>query len=87
MRQRNNEYLYELSVNLPVGGVEYKSNIQNLQDIADYINTAYFNGFEVVSRSMVSNWIYAPDNTRRAFAHRFNIKRVKSPTNSYPISA
>jgi len=87
MRQRNNEFLYELSVNLPVGGVEHKSNIQNLQDIADYINTAYFNGFEVVSRSMVSNWIYAPDNQRRAFANRFNIKRIKTSTNSYPISA
>jgi len=92
MRQRNNNISYLVEVNTPVGEIEHIEDIKNLEDIALYINTTYFNGFEVVSRAMVSNWLYLPDNKRRSFAQRFNIKRIdntddtKSPTTPYPIS-
>ncbi len=87
MRQRNNQYTYEVEVSTPLGEIETLTDMKNLEDIALYINTAYFNGFEVVSRSMVSNWIYMPNKSKRQFANRFNIKKVDNSTTTYPISA
>ena len=93
MRQRNNKISYSITIQTPLGDIETQDGLKNIEDIALWINTAYFNGFEVVSRSMVSNWIYMPDKSKRNFAHRFNIERKiqemsgSASTNSYPISA
>tara|TARA_R110000787_G_scaffold98055_2_gene201997 strand:+ start:29 stop:292 length:264 start_codon:yes stop_codon:yes gene_type:complete len=87
MRQRNNNISYTLTIQTPYGVIENKDGLKNINDIALWINTAYFNGFEVVSRAMVSNWIYMPDKSKREFAQRFQIKRTEVSTNSCPISA
>lgn len=88
MRQRNNKISYELTIQTPYGVVESQDGFKNIEEIAIWINTAYFNGFEVITRSMVSNWIYMPNKHKREYAQRFNIKKqTTEPTNSYPISA
>jgi len=79
MRQRNNNYVYDLDVVVPNGHKDTITDLVNLVDIAKAINKTYFNGFNVVSRSMVNNWLYYPDQPRRAYAENFTIhKRLKA---------
>jgi len=73
VRQRNNTIKYAVEIDTPNGEFKRIDGIKNLGDIANKLNVMYFDGFEVVSRPMVSNWLYYPDRCRRSFAERFNI--------------
>ena len=73
VRQRNNTIKYAVEIDTPNGEFKRIEGIKNLGDIANKLNVMYFDGFEVVSRPMVSNWLYYPDRCRRSFAERFNI--------------
>jgi len=75
-RQRNNSYLYTISVDTPKGDTIFITDIKNLQSVATTINDRFFNSFEVVSRAMVNNWLYQPNTPRRQFANNFDISRV-----------
>ena len=74
-RQRDNTIKYAVEVDAPNGTLTRFDGINNLNDIAKKLNVMYFDGFEVVSRPMVSNWLYYPDRCRRSFANRFNITK------------
>jgi len=76
MGRRNNNTHYILSVRTTAGKDKYEE-LDNLQQIADTINHNYFSGFEVVSRSMVNNWLYYPNQLRRAYADRFTIEQIQ----------
>ena len=64
-RSRNNNVAYAIEVDTPNGDFKRIDNIINLEE--------FFNGFSVVSRPMVNNWLYYPDTPRRNFATNFNI--------------
>ena len=75
-RRRNHNIYFNIEVNSHLGNetIEY---IDNLQQVTDILNNKYFNGFNVITRTMVSNWIHYPDKPRRDYANAFNIIRVK----------
>tara|TARA_R110002072_G_scaffold24198_6_gene82656 strand:- start:4331 stop:4573 length:243 start_codon:yes stop_codon:yes gene_type:complete len=72
-RSRNNNVAYAIEVDTPNGDFKRIDNIINLERVAKTINKEFFNGFSVVSRPMVNNWLYYPDTPRRNFATNFNI--------------
>jgi hypothetical protein len=75
-RNRNNNIHYTLKVNDMYGEYHEYERINNLQTIADTINANYFSCFPVVSRAMVSNWVYKPDTLKRPAFNRFIIDKV-----------
>jgi len=92
MRRRDNQWTYSLKTKLPNGTYDEIDELNTLQDVADVINHYYFSDFQVISRSMVNNWCFNKESPRRAYAERFQIKKVEMIngtflTNSYPISA
>tara|TARA_Y100000593_G_C4271778_1_gene317755 strand:- start:188 stop:430 length:243 start_codon:yes stop_codon:yes gene_type:complete len=76
-RQRNNKIAYSIEVDTPDGEFKKFDNIPNLDMVAHTINKAFFNNFEVVSRPMVSNWLYYPQTPRRNYATNFNIVKYQ----------
>jgi len=77
-RKRNNEFAYRLEAIMPLTNECKKFlDINTLEDLSATINVNFFNGFPVVSRAMVNNWIYYPDRPRRMFGDAFKINRVK----------
>ena len=76
-RRRNNNLVYNISINTPEGPIEEFEYINNLQEIANILNNNYFSGFEIITRTMVSNWIHYPDKPRREYANAFTINKSK----------
>ena len=76
-RSRNNGIAYAIEVDTPNGEHRRITNILNLERVAHTINKEFFNGFAVVSRPMVNNWLFYPDTPRRNFATNFNIIKYK----------
>tara|TARA_R110002153_G_scaffold139065_5_gene289712 strand:- start:120 stop:371 length:252 start_codon:yes stop_codon:yes gene_type:complete len=74
-QRRNNSISYTIEVSTPTGDMIYVDNIPNLNEVAMNINKKFFNSFDVVSRAMVNNWLYYPQQPRRAFANNFNIRK------------
>ena len=74
-RRRHNNASYELEVRLGSDKISFFYNLDTLQDIADTLNSEYFSGFKVVTRTMISNWIHYPNKPRRDFANAFHIER------------
>ena len=73
-RRRNNNASYQLQVSLG-SNKHFFSNLDTLQEIAETLNTQYFSGFKVITRTMISNWIHYPNKPRRDFANAFHIER------------
>ena len=78
-RRHHRQEVYNLEVDCPNGIIDCWDNLNNLQEIANLINTEYFNDFPVVSRAMVNNWVFKPKEFRRQYANRFKIKKLPSP--------
>ena len=78
MRSRNNNIFYSIEVDCPNGDNQFFHKITNLKQVADVINKKFFNSFDVVSRAMVNNWLYYPDQPRRAFANNFKIAKYNA---------
>jgi len=76
MRQRHSNETYSLSVKTPQGKMIEFKDLYNLEHIANTINMTFFSGFDVVSRPMVSNWLYYPERSRRLFATNFDIRKI-----------
>ena len=76
-RQRNNNIQYAIEVDTPKGECMRFEGICNLDRVAKTLNVNLFNGFEVVSRAMVSNWFYYPDQPRRNFASNISITKYE----------
>ena len=76
MRRRDNNYTYQLWVENPNGESELFADINTLTEIVDIINQEYFSGFAVITRNMVSNWIYYPARNRGDIAIDFIFKRL-----------
>lgn len=76
-RRRNNTYAYALEVDMPNGDFIRLDQIDNLDKIAHTINVKFFNGFAVVSRAMVNNWLYQPNTPRKSYAEAFNITKYE----------
>ena len=74
-RQRHKNISYAVEVNTPNGEMIYIDGLNTLDEIAVNINKTFFNGFGVVSRAMVNNWVYYPNQPRRSFATNFNIQK------------
>lgn len=72
-RARNKNIAYAIEVVTPNGEQRRINDIVNLARVAETINREFFNGFAVVSRPMVNNWLFYPDTPRRNFANNFNI--------------
>lgn len=76
-RQHSNKEVYNLIVDCPNGIIEEWEDLKNLKEIADLINTQYFNDFPVVNRAIVNNWILKPA-LKRPYAERFKINTKKT---------
>ena len=74
--RRRNDQFYELVVRCPSGIIETFTSLDNLQSIVEVINHQYFNDFDVITRAMVNNWVYKPNDYKRDAFSRFDIKRV-----------
>ncbi len=72
-RRRQNDTTYTIKITTPHGSVDEIEYLDNLKEIANILNNKYFSGFEVVTRSMISNWIHYPDKPRRDYADAFDI--------------
>ena len=77
MPRRNNNVSYSLEVMTPNGRTIQINNLNTLDKIATKINCNFFNSFDVVSRAMVNNWLFYPNQPRRSFANNFTIKKIK----------
>lgn len=77
-QRRHKDTCYIVEATLPHNG-ETKTfhDIPNLEVLSNTINVNFFNGFPVVSRAMINNWLYYPDRPRRMFGDYFKINRVK----------
>lgn len=75
--RRNNNIFYSVECDTPNGKFVKIDEINNLAQIAIMINKRFFNSFEVVSRSMVSNWLYYPDTPRKRYAMDFKIYKYE----------
>jgi len=75
-RRRHADTYYQIIIDLPSGQKEQFEYIDNLQAVANILNNKYFNKFEVVTRTMVSNWVHYPDKPRREYANSFRINRI-----------
>ena len=75
--RRNNNIFYSVECDTPNGEFIKIDDIDNLAQIAIMINIKFFNSFEVVSRSMVSNWLYYPDTPRKRYAMDFKIYKYE----------
>ena len=76
-RRRNNTIAYALEVDMPNGEFYRFDDMDNLDVIAHTINVKFFNGFSVVSRAMVNNWLYKPNPPRKSYAEAFNILKYE----------
>ena len=73
-RRRNNNASYQLKVMIGSQPIFF-TNLDTLQEIAETLNTEYFSGFKVITRTMISNWIHYPEKPRRDYANAFHIER------------
>ena len=76
-RRRNNDTFYQVKINQPLGG-NIILNCDNLEQMANQINKKFFSSFNIVSRSMLSNWIHYPDKSRRFWANAIEITKISS---------
>ena len=77
IRRKNNSISYELEATLQ-NEIKYFNGINNLEQLASVINSNFFSNLPVVSRAMLSNWIYYPERPRRSFGDCFKINKVKA---------
>jgi len=77
-RRRRDNVCYELEATNPTSNeIKKFFDINNLEELSAIINVNFFNGFPVVSRAMVNNWIHYPDRPRRQFGDYFKIAKVR----------
>ena len=74
-RRRNNDTYYQVKIDQPLGG-SVILNCDNLEQMANQINKKFFSSFDIVSRSMLSNWIHYPDKSRRFWANAIEITKI-----------
>tara|TARA_R110002012_G_scaffold42422_2_gene115540 strand:+ start:1187 stop:1456 length:270 start_codon:yes stop_codon:yes gene_type:complete len=74
-RRRNNNTFYQVKIVKPLGGNKIL-NCDNLEQMASLINKSFFSSFDIVSRSMLSNWIHYPEKSRRFWANAIEITKI-----------
>jgi hypothetical protein len=76
-RRRHNNQFYQVKVNTPTGD-KYIKTYDNLDQMKTDINNKFFSRFEIITRSMLSNWIHYPDKSRRFWADAIEITKMKT---------
>ena len=78
-RRRNLDIQYQLEVKSPLGDISHFL-YDNFNDMASGINRRFFSGFNVVTDTMISNWVHYPLKARRDYARAFEITKIKDIT-------
>jgi len=76
MRQRHHNILYDVKVEFNDNNF-LLADFKTLKDIAVKLNEKLFSGFPVVSRSMVSNWLYYPTRQRSNIGQYIEIIKIE----------
>ena len=77
-QQRSKNISFDVEVKYPDGTTKTLYNLYNVEHIADILNLECFNGFQVLTRSIVSNWLYSKHTNGDRISKYFNIyKRIR----------
>ncbi len=75
-RRRNNDTQYIITAVLPSTGQNIIVRVDTLEQGADVINDSLFNGFEVFTRNMLSNWLYYPSKRNGRLSDNIDIQKT-----------
>ena len=75
-RRRNNDTQYIITAIVPSTGENIIVQVDTLEQGADAMNYNLFNGFEVFTRNMLSNWLYYPNKRNGRLSENIDIRKT-----------